>query len=103
MQKQLRIDMDALKIMADANKYGMAIDDALAASLKFQSEWALQIKRTAKPVIPEQGFAPQLLKAICPEMVSWTARSYVRGERETASACTLHGQGRCRICARSEP
>jgi ABC-type nitrate/sulfonate/bicarbonate transport system substrate-binding protein len=75
MQKQLRIDMDALKIMADANKYGMAIDDALAASLKFQSEWALQIKRTAKPVTPEQGFAPQLLKAIDPQLVSWTARS----------------------------
>jgi NitT/TauT family transport system substrate-binding protein len=74
MQKQLRIDMDALKIMADANKYGMAIDDALAVSLTFQSEWALQIKRTAKPVTPEQSFAPQLLKAIHPQLVSWTAR-----------------------------
>jgi ABC-type nitrate/sulfonate/bicarbonate transport system substrate-binding protein len=74
MQMQLRIDMDALKVMADANKYGMAIDDALAASLKFQSEWALQIKRIAKPVTPEQGFAPQLLRAIDPQLVSWTAR-----------------------------
>lgn len=75
MQKQLRIDADAMKIMADANKYGMAIDDALAASLKFQSEWALQIKRIAKPVTPEEGVAPQLLKAIDPQLVSLTARS----------------------------
>jgi hypothetical protein len=73
--RKAEADMDALKIMADGNKYGMAIDDALAASLKFQSQWALQIKRTAKPVIPEQGFAPQLLKAVRPQLVSWTARS----------------------------
>jgi ABC-type nitrate/sulfonate/bicarbonate transport system substrate-binding protein len=49
MQKQLRIDADALKVMADANKYDMAISDALAASLNFQSAWALEIKRTPKP------------------------------------------------------
>jgi ABC-type nitrate/sulfonate/bicarbonate transport system substrate-binding protein len=75
MQKQLRIDADALKVMADANKYDMAISDALAASLNFQSAWALEIKRTPKPVTPEQGFAPQLLKAVDPQLVSWTARS----------------------------
>lgn len=75
MQKQLRIDPDALKVMADANKYDMAISDALAASLKFQSEWALEIKRTPKPVTPEVGFAPQLLKAVDPQLVSWTART----------------------------
>jgi ABC-type nitrate/sulfonate/bicarbonate transport system substrate-binding protein len=75
MQKQLRIDPDALQVMADANKYGIAITDALAASLRFQSEWALEIKRTPKPVTPEEGFAPQLLKAIDPQLVSWTART----------------------------
>jgi NitT/TauT family transport system substrate-binding protein len=75
MQKQLRIDPDALRVMVDANKYGMAIDDALAASLKFQSEWALEIKRIPKPVTPEEGFAPRLLKAIDPQLVSWKART----------------------------
>ena len=75
MQKQLRIDPDALKVMADANKYDLAISDAVAASLKFQSEWALEIKRTPKPVTPEEGFAPQLLKAVDPQLVSWTARA----------------------------
>ena len=75
MQKQLRIDPDALKVMTDANKYDMAINDALAASLKFQSEWALEIKRTPKPVTPEAGFVPQLLQAIDPQLVSWRART----------------------------
>jgi len=75
MQKQLRIDPDALKIMADANKYAMGINDALAASLKFQTEWALEIKRVAKPVSPEEGFAPQLLQAIDPALVTWKAKA----------------------------
>lgn len=75
MQKQLRIDPDALKVMADANKYDMTISNGLAASLKFQSEWALEIKRTPKPVTPEEGFAPQLLKAVDPQLFSWTART----------------------------
>jgi ABC-type nitrate/sulfonate/bicarbonate transport system substrate-binding protein len=75
MQKQLRIDADALKVMADANKYGLGINDALAASLKFQSEWAIEIKRIPKPVTPEEGFAPQILQALDPQLVSWKSRA----------------------------
>jgi len=75
MQKQLRIDADALKVMADANKYAMGITDALAASLKFQSDWALEIKRVSKPAKPEGGFAPELLQAVDPKLVSWTRQS----------------------------
>ena len=75
MQKQLRIDADALKVMAEANKYGMGITDGLAASLKFQGEWALEIKRVAKAVPPEEGFAPQLLQAVDSQLVSWKPRA----------------------------
>ena len=75
MQKQLRIDPDALKVMAEANKYDLGITDALAASLKFQSEWALEIKRTPKAVTAEEGFAAQLLKDVDPKLVSWQAKA----------------------------
>jgi len=75
MQQQLRIDPDALTVMADANKYAMDITDAVAASLKFQSDWALEIKRIPKPVTPEEVFAPQLLREIDPHLVTWTPRT----------------------------
>ncbi|MBV9858619.1 MAG: ABC transporter substrate-binding protein [Alphaproteobacteria bacterium] len=75
LQKQLRIDADALKVMAEANQYGLGISDAVAASLDFQSQWALEIKRIAKPVTPEQGFAPQLLQSLDPGLVTWKARA----------------------------
>ena len=61
--------------MADANKYAMDITDAVAASLKFQSDWALEIKRIPKPVTPEEVFAPQLLREIDPHLVTWTPRT----------------------------
>jgi NitT/TauT family transport system substrate-binding protein len=75
MQKQLRIDADALRVMADANKYDMTVTDSLAASLKFQSDWALEIKRVAKAVTPEAVFAPQLLQALDPKLVTWNPKA----------------------------
>jgi NitT/TauT family transport system substrate-binding protein len=75
MQQQLRIDPDALTVMADANKYAMGITDAVAASLKFQSDWALEIKRIPKPVTPAEVFAPQLLQEMDPQLVTWTPRT----------------------------
>ena len=75
LQKQLRIDADALKVMVSANKYGLAITDSLAASLKFQGEWALEIKRTPKAVTAAEGFAPQLLKDIDPQLVTWQGKA----------------------------
>ena len=41
MNTVLKIDMEPLKVMATANKYTLAINDSLARSLTFQSDWAL--------------------------------------------------------------
>jgi ABC-type nitrate/sulfonate/bicarbonate transport system substrate-binding protein len=73
MQPVLKIDMDALKVMAEANKYALGISDSLARSLTFQSDWALSVKRIAEPVTPAQSFAPSILAATDPSLVTWKA------------------------------
>ncbi len=73
MQARLRIDADALTVMATANKYSLAIDDHLKTSLSFQSDWAMQIKRISAPIKPQDAFAPGPLKAVDPSLVSWKA------------------------------
>ncbi|HYB69961.1 MAG TPA: ABC transporter substrate-binding protein [Candidatus Bathyarchaeia archaeon] len=71
---QLRIDRDAIEVMVDANSYGLAITDDVANSIRFQSDWALQIKRIPNPVSPEDVFAPKLLAEIDPKLVTWKPR-----------------------------
>ena len=73
MQQKLRIDADALEVMATANKYGLGLDSHLARSLSFQSGWALEIKRITAAVTPEEAFAPSILAAVDPSLVSWKA------------------------------
>lgn len=71
MRDKLKIDPDALDVMATANKYGMGIDARLAKSLAFQADWAMQIKRIAAPIAPADAFAPSVLAAIDPGLVSF--------------------------------
>jgi ABC-type nitrate/sulfonate/bicarbonate transport system substrate-binding protein len=68
---QLRIDRDAIEVMTDANVYGLALTDDVANSIRFQSDWALQIKRIPSAVAPEDVFAPKLLAEIDPKLVTW--------------------------------
>jgi hypothetical protein len=49
----------------------LAIDEGLAQSIRFQSEWAVGIKRIPAPVAPEQILEPRLLQEVDPELVTW--------------------------------
>lgn len=71
LQPQVRVDMDALKVMVEANRYGLAIDEAVARSTKSQSEWAYSIKRIPAPADLAEVYAPALLKAVYPDLVTW--------------------------------
>ena len=73
MREKLRIDPDALEVMVNANKYGLGINDRLARSLAFQSGWAVQIKRVPGPVTPKEAFAPAILAAVDPGLVTLRA------------------------------
>ncbi|MEJ1978295.1 MAG: ABC transporter substrate-binding protein [Acetobacteraceae bacterium] len=73
MQARLRIDADALEVMATANKYALGINDHLKTSLTFQSDWAMQIKRISAAVTPQDAFAPGPLAAVDPSLVTWKA------------------------------
>jgi len=68
---QLRIDRDAIEVMTEANVYGLAFTDDVANSIRFQSDWAFQIKRIPNAVAPEDVFAPKLLAEIDPKLVTW--------------------------------
>jgi len=71
LEKQLRIDRDALTIMVDANKYSLALDKGAAASLQFVGDWAVSINRAKRPVTPDEAFAPALLRSLDPSLVSY--------------------------------
>jgi ABC-type nitrate/sulfonate/bicarbonate transport system substrate-binding protein len=72
LEKQLRVDRDALSVMVDANKYSLAIDRNVAASLAFIGQWAVSINRATRSATPEESFAPELLRSLDPSLVSWT-------------------------------
>jgi len=72
MEKELRVDRDALTVMAEANKYSLALDHNAADSLAFIGEWAVSIHRAPRVPTPEEAFAPELLRSIDPSLVSWT-------------------------------
>lgn len=73
MKEKLKIDADALVVMANANKYGLGLTDRLARSLSFQSGWAMEIKRIKAPVTPAEVFAPSILAAVDLSLVSFKA------------------------------
>jgi hypothetical protein len=72
MEKELRVDRDALTVMAEANKYSLALDRNVAASLAFIRQWAVSINRAPRPATPEEALAPELLRSLDPSLVSWT-------------------------------
>ncbi|MBV9858618.1 MAG: ABC transporter substrate-binding protein [Alphaproteobacteria bacterium] len=71
LEKQLRIDRDALTVMVAANKYDLALDHNVAASLAFIGNWAVSINRAPRSATPEEAFAPDLLRALDPSLVSY--------------------------------
>jgi ABC-type nitrate/sulfonate/bicarbonate transport system substrate-binding protein len=71
LQRVLRVDADALAVMVNANKYALGITPALIASHRFQSEWALNIKRIPAAPAPEDCFAPRILEMVDPRLVTW--------------------------------
>ena len=72
MEKELRVDREALTIMADANKYSLALDRRAADSLAFIGDWAVSINRAPRPATPDEAFAPELLRSLDPSLVSYT-------------------------------
>ncbi len=71
MQPVIKVDADALAVMVGANKYGLGLTPSVAQSLAFQSKWAMSVKRTTAPVTAEQAFAPAILAALDPALVTW--------------------------------
>jgi ABC-type nitrate/sulfonate/bicarbonate transport system substrate-binding protein len=72
MEKELRVDRDALTVMADANKYSLALDSRFVDSLGFIGDWAVSINRTTRRPTPDEALAPALLRSLDPSLVSYT-------------------------------
>ena len=72
LEQELRVDREALAVMVEANKYSLALDKNVAASLAFIGEWAVSINRAPRPATPEEAFAPELLRSLDPSLVGWT-------------------------------
>ncbi|MGI4941968.1 MAG: ABC transporter substrate-binding protein [Janthinobacterium lividum] len=75
MQKLLHLEEDAVTRIMSENSYSLAIDDALARSIRFQSDWAVGIKRIPMPVSPQQLIDPTLLRAVDPALVTWSGKA----------------------------
>lgn len=78
MEKELRVDRDALTVMADANKYSLALDGRVVDSLNFIGDWAISINRAKRVPTPDEAFAPALLRSLDPSLVSYTAQKAER-------------------------
>lgn len=70
LEKELRIDPEALKVMTEANVYTMALTDAVALGMTGMSEWAVESKRIQRPVTPAELMAPKLLAEVDPSLVT---------------------------------
>ena len=75
LKKALRIDAGPLKVMVEANKYGLKIDDSFARTIAFQSDWAMQVKRITAPITMDEAVAPKLLGEVDPALVTWKPKS----------------------------
>lgn len=71
LQRVLRVDADALAVMVNANKYAIGISPSLIASHRFQSEWALNIKRVPEAPRPEDCFTTKIVEMVNPALASW--------------------------------
>ncbi len=71
MQKMLPIDAATLALIMQENRYSLAIDDTLAHTITSNSDWAVSIKRIPAGVTPAEAFAPELLRQVAPELVTW--------------------------------
>src|SRR3954452_22690977 len=45
LEKELRVDADAIRVMAQGNLYGLALTDDVALGMSQMSDWALGMKR----------------------------------------------------------
>ena len=71
LQRNLRIDNEALEVMTTANKYGLGITPGLIASHRFQTEWAMNINRIPSAPPPENCFTTKIAELVDPAMASW--------------------------------
>jgi hypothetical protein len=70
LEKELRIDPQAIKVMTDANIYTLALTDAVGLGITGMSDWALESKRIQKAVKPADVMAPKLLAEVDPSLVT---------------------------------
>lgn len=75
LQQQLRIDAEPLKVMVQANKYGLTIDPSFARTIAFQSDWAMTVKRISEPVKIDDVVSTKLLESVDPSAVTWKPKS----------------------------
>lgn len=75
LEQQLRIDPEPLKVMVEANKYGLTIDPSFARTIAFQSDWAMTVKRIPEPVKIDDVVSIKLLEAVDPTLVTWKPKS----------------------------
>src|SRR5262249_28615762 len=71
LEKEIRVDRDALEVMVNANVYSLALNEDVASSIKDMSEWALSIKRIPRAVTPDEGMHTKLLEEVDPRLVTW--------------------------------
>lgn len=75
MQQILRIPPEPLEVMAAANRYDVAISQALVNSYTFTSDWAVGIRRIPAPANPATGISTTLLEQVDPRQVTWRPRA----------------------------
>jgi ABC-type nitrate/sulfonate/bicarbonate transport system substrate-binding protein len=75
VQKQIRIDTDALAAIMNVNEYSMALTVPMGLGISYLSDWALGIKRIPIAVISDDIIDPHLLASIDPSLVTWRPRS----------------------------
>jgi ABC-type nitrate/sulfonate/bicarbonate transport system substrate-binding protein len=74
VQKQVRIDADALAAIMNINEYSPALTVPMGLSISYLSDWALSIKRIPGAVTPEDIIDPRILTSMDPSLVTWKAR-----------------------------
>ncbi|MBR0642380.1 ABC transporter substrate-binding protein [Plastoroseomonas hellenica] len=75
MQQVLRIPPEPLEVMAEANRYEVAISPELVNTYTFTSDWAVGIRRIPAPANPDTGISTTLLEQVDPSHVTWRPRA----------------------------
>ena len=73
MKNFLKLDAAAIEQMMNQNSYSLAVDASLDKSIRFLSDWGMNIKRLPKAITPEEVLDLTLLKEVDPSLVSWPA------------------------------